>query len=92
MEMCMEFRYKGLFLKTHLKYKALLYPLISIEAENSKAPTSVLLFYCFRTAEVVDTELSVKVKMKRAKLIFTVLYLPISVNGYMPFYCLMLYL
>ena len=28
-------------------YRSLVYPFIYIETENGKAPTSVLLFYCF---------------------------------------------
>ena len=29
-------------------YRSLLYPFINRETENGKAPTSVLLFYCFK--------------------------------------------
>ena len=36
-------------------YRSLLYPFIYIETENGKAPTSVLLFYCFETVKGLDT-------------------------------------
>ena len=36
-------------------YRSLVYPFIYIETENGKAPTSVLLFYCFETVKGLDT-------------------------------------
>ena len=36
-------------------YRSLLYPFIYIKTQNGKAPTSVLLFYCFETVKGLDT-------------------------------------
>ena len=36
-------------------YRSLVYPFIYIETQNGKAPTSVLLFYCFETVKGLDT-------------------------------------
>ena len=36
-------------------YRSLVYPFIYLETENGKAPTSVLLFYCFETVKGLDT-------------------------------------
>ena len=36
-------------------YRSLVYPFIYTETKNGKAPTSVLLFYCFETVKGLDT-------------------------------------
>ena len=44
-----------LYHKNQGTYRSLLYPFIYTESENGKAPTSVLLFYCFETVKGLDT-------------------------------------
>ena len=36
-------------------YRSLVYPFIYTETKNGKAPTYVLLFYCFETVKGLDT-------------------------------------